>query len=64
MTEENEITVRVPLDKVFIDNGKQVAWVNLGEAQSVLKMVLMGMSNPGQAVVRREPDEDRQRNQM
>lgn len=58
MTEDNHIIVRVPLEKVFIDNDKQIAWVDLGKGESVLKMVLAGMSNPGQAVTMRNKDEN------
>lgn len=58
MTEDNHIIVRVPLEKVFIDNDKQIAWVDLGEGESVLKIVLAGMSNPGQAVTMRNNDEN------
>lgn len=47
--------IRVPEEKVT--KGKGVYWVDLGDPQTLLRMVLMAIAEPGKAVVNEGPKE-------
>lgn len=44
--------IRVPEEKVT--KGKGFYWVDLGDPQTLLRMVLMAIAEPGKAVVKKE----------
>lgn len=54
-TEERTMFIRVPEDKVT--KGKGFYWVDLGDPQTLLRMVLMAIAEPGKAVVNMGPKE-------
>ena len=47
--------IRVSEDKVT--KGKGVYWVDLGDPQTLLRMVLMAIAEPGKAVVKKDDEE-------
>lgn len=47
--------IRVPEEKVT--KGKGFYWVDLGDPQTLLRMVLMAVAEPGMAVVNEGPKE-------
>lgn len=47
--------IRVPEEKVT--KGKGVYWVDLGDPQTLLRMILMAIAEPGKAVVNEGPKE-------
>lgn len=56
MTNEGEtMLIRIPEDKV--KKGTGFYWVDLGDPQTLLRMVLMAIAEPGKAVVNMGPKE-------
>lgn len=47
--EGKTMLIRVPEDKVT--KGKGFYWVDLGDPQTIMRMVLMAIAEPGKAVV-------------
>ena len=47
--------IRVPEEKVT--KGKGFYWVDLGDPQTLLRMVLMAIAEPGKAVVKKDDEE-------
>lgn len=47
--------IRVPEEKVT--KGKDIYWVDLGDPQTLLRMILMAIAEPGKAVVNEGPKE-------
>lgn len=47
--------IRIPEEKVT--KGKGFYWVNLGDPETILKMVLMALAEPGKAVIDIGPKE-------
>lgn len=41
-----------------VTKGKGVYWVNLGDPQTILRMVLMALAEPGKAVVKKDDKEE------
>ena len=56
--EGNTMLIRVPEEKVT--KGKGVYWVDLGDPQTLLRMVLMAIAEPGKAVVNTGPKEEKE----
>lgn len=54
--EERTMLIRVPEDKVT--KGKGFYWADLGDPQTLLRMVLMAIAEPGKAVVNKGPKEE------
>ena len=50
--EGKTMLIRVSEDKVT--KGKGFYWVDLGDPQTILRMVLMAIAEPGKAVVKKE----------
>lgn len=53
--EERTMLIRIPEERVT--KGKGFYWVNLGDPQTLLRMVLMAIAEPGKAVVNIGPKE-------
>lgn len=53
--EERAMLIRVPEEKVT--KGKGFYWVDLGDPQTLLRMVLMAIAEPGKAVVKKDDEE-------
>ena len=53
--ERQTMLMRVPEDKVT--KGKGFYWVDLGDPQTILRMVLMAIAEPGKAVVKKDDKE-------
>ena len=53
--EGKTMLMRVPEDKVT--KGKGFYWEDLGDPQTILRMVLMACAEPGKAVVRKDDKE-------
>lgn len=47
--------IRVPEEKVT--KGKGFYWVDLGDPQTLMRMVLMAIAEPGKAVVKKDDEE-------
>lgn len=54
--EGKSMLMRVPEDKVTM--GKAFYWVDLGNPQTLLRMVLMAIAEPGKAVVKKDDKEE------
>ena len=54
-TEERTMFIRVPEDKVT--KGPGFYLVDLGDPQTLLRMVLMAIAEPGKAVVKKDEEE-------
>lgn len=54
-TEERAMLIRIPEDKVT--KGEGFYWVDLGDPQTLLRMVLMAIAEPGKAVVKKDDEE-------
>ena len=48
--------IRVPEEKVT--KGKGFYWVDLGDPQTLMRMVLMAIAEPGKAVVKKDDKEE------
>lgn len=55
VAEERTMLIRVPEDKVT--KGKGFYWVDLGDPQTLLRMVLMAIAEPDKAVVKKDNGE-------
>lgn len=53
--EERTMLIRIPEERVT--KGKDFYWVDLGDPQTLLRMVLMAIAEPGKAVVNIGPKE-------
>lgn len=53
--EGKTMLIRVPEDKVT--KGKGFYWVDLGDPQTIMKMILMAIAEPGKAVVKKDDEE-------
>ena len=53
--EGKTMLIRVPEEKVT--KGKGFYWVDLGDPQTLMRMVLMAIAEPGKAVVNMGPKE-------
>lgn len=53
--EGKTMLIRVPEDKVR--KGEGFYWIDLGDPQTLLRMVLMAIAEPGKAVVNKGPKE-------
>ena len=53
--EGKTMLIRVSEDKVT--KGKGFYWVDLGDPQTILGMVLMAIAEPGKAVVKKDDEE-------
>ena len=47
--------IRVPEEKVT--KGKGFYWVDLGDPQTLMRMILMAIAEPGKAVVKKDDEE-------
>lgn len=54
--EGKTMMIRVPEEKVT--KGKGVYWVDLGDPQTLLRMILMAIAEPGKAVIRKDDKEE------
>ena len=54
--EGKTMLIRIPEEKVT--KGKGVYWVDLGDPQTLLRMVLMAIAEPGKAVVKKDDKEE------
>ena len=53
--EGKTVLIRIPEEKVT--KGKGFYWVDLGDPQTLIKMFLMAITEPGKAVVNKGPKE-------
>lgn len=53
--EGRTMLIRIPEEKVT--KGKGFYWANLGDPETILRMVLMALAKPGKAVVEIGPKE-------
>lgn len=53
--EGKTMLIRIPEDKVT--KGKGFYWVDLGDPQTLMRMVLMAIAEPGKAVVKKDDEE-------
>lgn len=54
--EERTMLIRIPEEKVTKGNG--FYWVDLGDPQTLMRMVLMAIAEPGKAVVKKDDKEE------
>lgn len=54
--EGKTILIRIPEEKVT--KGKGFYWADLGDPQTLVRMVLMAIAEPGKAVVRKDDKEE------
>ena len=47
------LIVRVPEDKVRYDKERKIYWVDLGDGDTFLRQILIGMASPNQAIVQK-----------
>lgn len=52
---DKTMLIRVPEEKVT--KGKGYYWVDLGDPQTLLRMILMAIAEPGKAVVKKDDEE-------
>ena len=53
--EGKTMLIRIPEEKVT--KGKGFYWVDLGDPQTLMRMVLMAIAEPGKAVVKKDDEE-------
>ena len=51
--DDKSLKLRVPKERVVYDRKLNVYWVDLGDGDTFLRQILMGMANPGQAIVQK-----------
>lgn len=54
--EGKTMLIRIPEEKVT--KGKGFYWADLGDPETILRMVLMVLAEPGKAVVRKDDKEE------
>ena len=53
--EGKTMLIRIPEEKVT--KGKGFYWVDLGDPQTLMRMILMAIAEPGKAVVKKDDEE-------
>ena len=51
--DDKSLKLRVPKERVVYDRKLNVYWVDLGDGNTFLRQILMGMANPGQVIVQK-----------
>lgn len=54
--EGETMLIRIPEEKVT--KGKGFYWVDLGDPQTLMRMILMAIAEPGKAVVKKDDKEE------
>lgn len=55
--EERTVLLRISKENIVKENDKSI-WIDLGQPDDVIRMVMMSIANPDRAVVRKDSDED------